>query len=414
MLPIKSEADECLIARRFATVQEIGTLRRDHGGQRLGSAELFHRAPHARRSLGHRRAVQIPLVARRRAFGRQLRAVFRLEVFEKIFLVRDEYLPLRRRRLLRDLVKMIRLRILLRQRQVRLPRLAVERVPAEAERTAHIVRRTRARRAIAAEKFGIGVEPLHGLAWVECFAVAAHVVNTDPAMPLHQHALPVRPCEPADLVIARTERDAARGFADATPAIPRTRPGPERWQTERQRAIFHRHRLCETQPVFPFELPRVRHAAQYRLRRLRAVARDERIHRRAEMAGLERRDHARELLGCPLFFVNPEPITAVEIEAVLKRRGLVLRLLREGEVKINHLLKHALIGRLIRRPHEVGVIIVRDVEVFLLRVRGKRAGGGNGDRLQGTGEAGHTKKHRWFLYPAHPQRMSLFFRRSPR
>ena len=80
------------------------------------------------------------------------------------------------------------------------------------------------------------------------------------------------------------------------------------------------------------------------------------------MAGFQRGDDAGEFRRRAILLVGPQPVAAVEVEAVLERRRVVPRALRETEIEIDHLLKHAVVGRLIGEPHIVRVVVVREIE----------------------------------------------------
>ena len=107
VLPIKSEIHERLIARRLAALHEVRTLQADQRRHEFRRAHLFHRASHARGSLGHRGGIKIPLVAVGHVFRGQGRTMRLLEIFEKVRFIRRDDLPLGSAHLARDVVKML-------------------------------------------------------------------------------------------------------------------------------------------------------------------------------------------------------------------------------------------------------------------------------------------------------------------
>jgi hypothetical protein len=173
VLPVQPEVVECPVAGRDVAVHEVRRFPAHQCHQQFGGAELLDRSLDARRGFRHRGRVQIPLVAERDALGGQLLSVRRVEVAEEILLVRHDDLPVGRGLALGDKMEVLDQRIPFGIGCVGLTGLAVERVPAEAERAADAVGLRSAGRAVAAQKTGVGVEKPHRGHGIERLGVSA-------------------------------------------------------------------------------------------------------------------------------------------------------------------------------------------------------------------------------------------------
>ena len=368
VLPVLAEVNPGLVPCRGKAVHESRSLQTHQRGQRLGAAQLFGLAAHARRYLSQRSDRRFPFVSICHGNRWQRRGVGCFEILEKVDFIRNNDAPAGIGERLGDRREAVGGIAKLRQ--------GLQVVAAPAERADH------AKRPLALE-LTVGVHEGHDFCGETGLGISADPIvglrsgmqGRELRLPLQQHFAAVRAAVVVNLVPSTARIwHFGRAVANPAPAVFRAGTRPQRSQSQRQSLVFHGQRKREPEAVGPFDMARVIHTAQDGFGGLCTVDRNHRIQRNRQMPVRHPAHEASELRRRSGLLVIPHPKAAIGVPLHLVIGRLGGGRIHLIQIKIAHVVQHLRISSLIPRPHIVCVVVGGDIDALLGDARNRELG----------------------------------------